>query len=57
MITRGFQLNGDKQVGAENPKCISEICGILLYLGFNTGKEEKGKVLSEKVTVVHELPS
>lgn len=36
MIT-SFQWNSDKQVGAENPKCISKISGILLYLGYNSG--------------------
>lgn len=40
---RSFQWNSDKQVGAENPKCISEIYGIFLYLGYNTGKGEEKK--------------
>lgn len=45
---RSFQWNSDKQVGAENPKCISEIYGIFLYLGYNTGKGEKKKKYFQK---------
>ena len=36
-----FQWNSDKQVGAGNPKCIWKVCGILLFLGYNTGKGGK----------------
>lgn len=38
---KSFQWNSDKQVGTENPKCISKISGILLYMGYNSGGKNK----------------
>lgn len=34
---KSVQRNSAKQVGTENPKCLSKICGIFLYLGYSSG--------------------